>query len=73
MSSPRIRVRRVKLLTLDKALPKFKELRVPVHPDGFVCTLPEGECHLPHALIIGIYKLKRIEKPKTKEEWHGAF
>jgi hypothetical protein len=62
----RVRLRRVKLLTLTKAMPKIKELRVPVHPDGLVCTLPEGECHLPHNVIIGIYKLKRIEKSKAK-------
>jgi hypothetical protein len=62
--SAKVRLRRVKLLTLDKAMPKWKELHVPVHSDGYVCTLPEGECHLPHTIMIGIYKLKHIENQK---------
>jgi len=60
---PQINVRHVKVLTLAQVMPKWKELKVLVHPDDTVCMLPDGECNMPHTLVIGMYKLK--------SQWRG--
>lgn len=63
MSKPQINVRRVKVLRLSQAMPKWKKLRVPVHPDGTVCTAP-NECNMPHTITVGTYKLKKVTYEK---------
>lgn len=62
---PEIHVKRVKVLRRERMMPKWKEFKLLVHPDDTVCMLHRDECHLPHRLVVCLYKLKLYRDCET--------